>query len=356
MTTKIINEGKQRMSKRNFYIKESEMDDYQRKIISKRSDDSLVVEGCAGSGKSIIALWKLHDVVSNNKGTAQLIVLTKALKEYFVEGCRKIDLDPNLIDYWYHWSQSPTHKDYLFVDEAQDFTLSQIEEFRNHSEKLLLYGDSSQQLYRFLHGEKCVTMKNLEEFINCKAEHLVFNHRLPKRIARLAQIANRENDDLEERCTEEGPENPYILHYDSFEDQLITIMNVIQNRELEDVGIFLPTNEMVKQTADFFRSKGMRIEYKTNRGSGIEAVDTLNFGTSNPKIMTYHSAKGLQFESVFLPECDSVRGDFEGAFYVAMTRSYRYLYIMYTQCLPDILASIPSDLYSSTLERETELL
>ena len=29
--------------------------------------------------------------------------------------------------------------------------------------------------------------------------------------------------------------------------------------------------------------------------------DTLDFDSTNPKIMTYHSAKGLQFEAVFLP-------------------------------------------------------
>lgn|GEM_PF-5067787 len=89
------------MSKKNFYIRESEMDDFQRKVINRRSENSLIVRGCAGSGKSVIAFWRLHDIVSNNKGTVQIVVYTKSLKDYFVEGCRGEGIDPRLIDYWY---------------------------------------------------------------------------------------------------------------------------------------------------------------------------------------------------------------------------------------------------------------
>ena len=32
-----------------------------------------------------------------------------------------------------------------------------------------------------------------------------------------------------------------------------------------------------------------------------KSVDTLDMSTSNPKIMTFHSAKGLQFETIFIP-------------------------------------------------------
>lgn len=37
------------MPKRDFYVKEEELDDYQVKIINKRTDSSFIVKGCAGS-------------------------------------------------------------------------------------------------------------------------------------------------------------------------------------------------------------------------------------------------------------------------------------------------------------------
>ena len=46
------------MAKRSFYVKDSELDDYQVKVINKKTDNSYIVKGCAGSGKSILALWK----------------------------------------------------------------------------------------------------------------------------------------------------------------------------------------------------------------------------------------------------------------------------------------------------------
>ena len=46
------------MAKRNFFVRETELDDYQRLIINKRTNNSFIVKGCAGSGKSILALWK----------------------------------------------------------------------------------------------------------------------------------------------------------------------------------------------------------------------------------------------------------------------------------------------------------
>lgn len=51
------------MAKRSFYVKDSELDDYQVKVINKKTDNSYIVKGCAGSGKSILALWKAKQIL-----------------------------------------------------------------------------------------------------------------------------------------------------------------------------------------------------------------------------------------------------------------------------------------------------
>lgn len=341
------------MRKKDFLIKESEMDDYQRRIVNRRSEDSLIVRGCAGSGKSLLAFWRLHDIVHNNKGSVQVIVYTKSLKEYFVYGCQGFDIDSELIDYWWHWDKNSRTTDYIIVDEAQDFTEDDIRRFASHAKRtLLLYGDSSQQIYSF--AKPTVTMEEIARITNIPEETLVYNHRLPKRIARVAQYLNVEKDVLEERCREEGYEKPYFLRYDSVESQLDAIANIIRTRELEDVGILLPTNDCVKSAVGYLRQKGVPIEFKYSLSSEDRA-DTLNFSTANPKILTYHSAKGLQFQTVFIPECEDnlINNRNHNAFYVAMTRSYSSLYLLYSNMLPRILNNVPENLYNASLRKET---
>ena len=67
------------MPKRDFYVKEEELDDYQVKIINKRTDSSFIVKGCAGSGKSILALWKAKQIQEN--GSSFLFVIFGSWRE-----------------------------------------------------------------------------------------------------------------------------------------------------------------------------------------------------------------------------------------------------------------------------------
>lgn len=69
------------MAKRSFYVIDSELDDYQVKIINKKTDNSYIVKGCAGSGKSILALWKAKQILDEHKGSVLYVVYTKALKQ-----------------------------------------------------------------------------------------------------------------------------------------------------------------------------------------------------------------------------------------------------------------------------------
>ena len=55
------------MAKRSFYVKDTELDDYQFKVINKKTDNSYIVKGCAGSGKSILALWKAKQIQDEQK-------------------------------------------------------------------------------------------------------------------------------------------------------------------------------------------------------------------------------------------------------------------------------------------------
>ncbi len=341
------------MPKRSFYVKDSELDDYQVRIINKRTDNSFIVKGCAGSGKSILALWKAKQIQNEGRGTYQVIVFTKALMQYMSDGVRQVGINSNNVDYYWHWENrkgSPS-ADYIIVDEAQDFSKEDILKFRSKARKaLLLYGDSAQQLYKFLEDKRTVSMEEIAVITGFQTEQLVFNHRLPKKVARLAQYISSTDDDLEGRCKVEGVEKPKILKYSSFEDQLDAVSEIIKNRNFEDVGIFFRNNADVERAYNYLKRKGLNVEAKFN-----QTID-LNFNSDNPKLMTYHSSKGLQFEAVFLPECSCSNNDDRNPLYVALTRTYQSLYVMHSGNLSSFFDSVPRNLYDTSITSNTDLL
>lgn len=349
------------MPKRDFYVKEEELDDYQVKIINKRTDSSFIVKGCAGSGKSILALWKAKQIQENGNSFL-FIIFTKALKQYMKDGIAQIGLSVNNVEnynqcfYWSKdgetWKQGNWKKgqfDYLIVDEAQDFSREDILLFKSKATKaLLLYGDSAQQLYKFFTDKTAISMHDMASITKFPTEQLVFNHRLPKKIARLAEYINNENDDLENRCRKEGTELPRILKYNSLFEELDAIAEIIKNRNFEDVGILLRNNDEVIKVSDYLSRKGLSVEAKV-----YDKVE-LNFNSSNPKIMTYHSSKGLQFEAVFLPECTVSGIDDRNPLYVAITRTYHSLYIMHSGNLSDFFDVVPTNLYETSITTKIE--
>ncbi len=351
------------MAKRSFYVKDSELDDYQVAVINKRTDSSFIVKGCAGSGKSILALWKAKQIQDEHKGTFLYVVYTKSLRQYMSDGIMQVGIPArNVVNYdaCFNWEKKGQKLirldwkkgkyDYIILDEAQDFSREDIDILKSKANKaFLIYGDTAQQLYSFIKNKKTVSMEDIQYFTKFPLEQLVFNHRLPKKIARFAQYLNSENDELERRCTEEGTEKPKILQYQTIEAQYDAIISLIQNRNMEDVAILFRHNREVKSAYDYFKNHGVNVEAKYNK-----FLD-LDFNSDNPKLMTYHSSKGLQFENVFLPECTAEDVDDRNPLYVAITRTYGNLYIMHSGNLSSLFDAVPKDVYDTSLSSGTKI-
>lgn len=343
------------MPRRTWYVNESELDDYQIKVIERRTENSFIVKGCAGSGKSILALWKAKQIQATpNMGSFYVIVFTKALRQFMLDGINEIGIKTDRVLYHWQW-ENTMHKssaDYIIVDEAQDFSKSEIDVFKGAAKKaLILYGDSAQQIYNGLKKD-LMTMEELAVYTRYPFEQLVFNHRMPKTIAKMAQYLNSEDDDLALRCTKDGNELPKIIKYSSLNAQLDSIITIINNRHFEDIGILFSHNENVKYAFDYLTKKGMNVEARYSRGAQNNVM-SLDFSSDNPKLMTYHSAKGVQFESVFLPECSENDKKYKEPIYVAITRSYQSLYIMHSGNLSSFFDEIPSNLYETSLTGQT---
>lgn len=348
------------MAKKDWMLTESELDEDQIKFLMTINDKSCIVSGCAGSGKSVLALIKAQRIQKEKGDNYQIIVFTKTLCNYMNTGRKALDLHNN---FHYHWEWKNRlgcpHADYVIVDEIQDFTSDDIKEFISATDKnFFFFGDTAQSIYGGLRDTMPVhAINRLFPYEREPKNFTLYrNYRLPIPVAKVAQYIGLDLEPFE-ISTYKSKETavPRFIRYQSLREQINAIARIIKRQNFTDVGILLPRHNEILTVSNLLDSNDIdhEIRYKDNV-DWRNNIDNLDFNTTNPKLMTYHSAKGLQFETVFLPNIsplsnnDDKRISEQKALYVAMTRTYRDLYVMYSGVLPEPLNEVPKNLYKTT--------
>lgn len=251
--------------------------------------------------------------------------------------------------------------DYIIVDEIQDFSDDEIWEFLAATNKhFFFFGDTAQSIYEGL--KKTVPLDRINALVpfNMKVKNweLYRNYRLPLPVAKVVQPIGVDLPPfIESTYKSKETAVPRFIKYNNEENQIKAIHDIISRNNMTDVAILLPDNDYVKTVYNQLKSLGGNYELRYNdREDFRNSQDSLNFTSTNPKVMTYHSAKGLQFETVFLPYIENFSGQESDrkALYVAMTRTYRNLYVIYSSMLPSPLSNINSQLYKTTEIDEIE--
>jgi superfamily I DNA/RNA helicase len=340
---------------KEFFIDYMNLDDYQRHLINKRLDISMIVTGSAGSGKSVIALHKAKQVAQNGNNYT-IIVFTKTLKKYFSDGIGKLGLG-NVFHY-NEWQRRRVK--YLIVDEIQDFSSQEIEEFRQYGEIFFFFGDTAQSIMAFKEGGT----QNVEataEAYHIQYDKLYFNYRLTIENALVAGKIIEDNE-LYKNCRRHG-EKPQLLSLPSFDAQLDEIIKIVMNKALSSVGILMPFNTEAKANSgakdpklsveyvhNYLVKKGITNEFKYNANQGTEM--DLDFNSNNIKIMTWHCAKGLQFTDVFIPGCISNDTGRKASLFVALTRCCERLYVLHSNNLSTFFDQVNPDCWANNEEIE----
>lgn len=352
------------MAKKDWMVKESDLekDDYEYRVLHAVLDKSCIVSGCAGSGKSVLALIKAQRI-QREKSTQRykIIVFTKALCKYMNAGRNELDLKTPFTYHWKYREAGYPQTDYIIVDEIQDFDKEEIQAFINATNKhFFFFGDTAQSIYNGIpkpDGTPKVTMpvNRISSIVPADMDFELFNlchnYRLPLPVAKVVQHVGIGLPPFSENIYK-SPEKviPRFVRYNGLEEQVQAIARMIKNNSVADVGILVPHNDDVDRISALLNEHNVHHELKS------KTEENLDFTTENPKIMTYHSAKGLQFETVFLPSIAPLnpnRRELEQkALYVAMTRTYRNLYVMYSGSLPFPLSNVPLNLYKTT-EKDT---
>ena len=327
--------------KKKWFISESELDDEQYNVLYAEKGN-LIIEGCAGSGKTNLAMHRLIKIIKEEKETALFVVFTKALKSFIESGVEaNIFKKENVqICYAHQIEQKIKNNDiqsfdYVIIDEVQDLDVSTIRKILGLCKKeFIFFGDDKQQIY--VKKNKGITLEQIRKVSgvsNEKYKVLNKNYRLPRQIAKFSGEIIDDDGELLSKCVRDDGRKPILVKCKSFLDEIDFIIRKIKSERLTDVGIIYNRNELVREARLALESRGMEVEYKYDLD--YESLNTLDFNTDLPKIITYHSAKGLEFETVFLPSCSMDYEDlnYREALYVACTRATKSLYISYTDSL-----------------------
>lgn len=253
--------------------------------------------------------------------------------------------------------------DYIIIDEVQDF--STVDLRNNYMSKVnktfALFGDSAQMIYK---GQGS-SMDEIRTALHGDPYFMKYNYRLPKSIAKVAQDIPVESIDLmtynmKDRGNSDYPyyPKPVITKYKDSQGELMGILKKIQDEDLDDVAILVPTEQDVKQVFNFLKEHGVdsQVLFRTGKTVPFRTINTLDMiNNEMPCILTYHAAKGTEFDNVFVPFANFGNLPDRKAFYVACTRSSHSLYISHTGRLTNYLDKINKshvDIVDATAEVE----
>ncbi|MBQ8423416.1 MAG: AAA family ATPase [Coprobacter sp.] len=334
-------------------------DKYQIPVLQLTADRTAVVTGVAGSGKSLVLLKKAKQVAAQTESYA-IIVYTKSLKQFFKDELREIDPTGKHIFYHYQWKVEIRKKliqnyKYLFIDECQDFTSEDINDFVQHGTHCWFFGDTDQTIMVFPNHIPQNVQATMRQLNIQHSYDLTLNHRLTIENAALAQhIGRQQNRELHliNACVKHGPKPSLI----NTQNQLQYLVDWCNNHPGEDIGILVFLNKQVKDIVEIFNQNNIPIQWKTQDNMHID------FQATSPKIITWHCAKGLQFKHVFI--LFAGEGDYnyyldpyltkKSALYVACSRALEHLRILHTNPIYPTFPSIENEIWGNTIPNQAD--
>jgi len=319
---------------------------------------NLLINGAAGSGKTILAVLRAKQLADKNNKVL-FIVFTNMLYQFTKLAAKSFNLSnkvhvvmlqdltqevmgsrlfmQNIDDSVIEKLAERFSYDHVVIDEGQDFPMWMYRKcFSRLGSRFTVCIDPKQSIYD--------TDFNKDELIGLYGgmieKSLDFTYRNPVKILKLsvdyymsryryAPVA--QNMKIKVYNKQQGR-----IRYIHTNDEVKTIKDIIDNRGQDTVGVLLPRQKASGYIAQGLQELGLReIEYYTSR-----SASSINFENEDPKIMTFWSAKGLQFDTVVIPFLSNSygsgnvfsKGENEmRAIYVAFTRARKNLYFIAEQ-------------------------
>lgn len=358
---------------------QNKIDSEQRGVLDRllRAGGHQWIRGFAGSGKSVLLMQGLSEAIIRNPGSsACVLTYTHSLKDMLRSGLRDNVRHVPVMTY-HEFKSKPAYYDYIFVDEVQDLEHGILELLARNCRVLTVAGDEEQSIF-----ENRVAPKDIRTVVGTTDHVLRGVYRLTEKLikvvatilpgARILSAQNRrlqtevklglakaksEAEELDwvwrEAGRFSGPGGPSAILVPNHE-----FAKTIISRACNNARIGVPDFPWIKRgrfsridysvANSHLAQNGIILRYLGNEYGELEEAEQRRIVF----VMTYHSAKGLDFETVFLPGMDASltiwknNEDMERRlFFVAATRSRRNLFISYSGATPHrFVSGMPRDL------------
>lgn len=359
-------------------IPEEKLGPDQREVISDLSKEwrNTWIKGHAGSGKSVLLIHLLRDYLAKNaRSRVCVVVFTHSLVDMLQVGIKELGLERKFnisipVMTIYRFDKSAELFDAVFCDEVQDIPANVLLSMKARAGKVIVAGDEAQSIYNTVPGfnEAPAVPEQIKNILDANEKPLHYIYRMTRSVvAMLSQVFNSllagrpnvEKNDVEIKFCRAKTLNKE-LEYVWTEASKINRL-----RSDEIVAILVPHIEMITKFADFALShNGAEIWKPVFNNFNRHDFENLNDHLSANNIpliyvgqgygslsdadrdnkiilMTYNSAKGLDFDHVFLPmlgEKIFIPGSkAETLLFVALSRSKYNLMVSYSGTLYSLM-------------------
>lgn len=395
-----------------WFIPFNHLDPDQREFVDDRNNNNYFIKGYAGTGKSVVLLHKLiHIYQQNPNAKCCIISFTHSLLEMFKLGieetgmlsarvsneinscCAKLGQIDLVTKYEFRRNincQNPVNYDFIMIDEVQDLCPSDLQNALNSGAgNIYLGGDENQSIYSEDPKDREPTLNpnEINKIIEVTEKSLLTLYRITPSILR---VAKRLMPELEEALNgvRFGHTRDAEVILANSEDERDEVKYVLENaltyaEDIELTAILFPEHSWIKaffthvleinnvpitnQFFEFLRLKNyseinnifvkhdIRIEFVGNRHGSFKNAKQ----NHNIVVMTYYSAKGMDFDNVFIPFLSRSREDIFSYFIprplmVAITRSNLNLTLSYSGESMSCIDIIRSTCFSIDIDEENE--
>lgn len=325
--------------------------------ISREAGD-LFVEGPPGSGKTLISLYTLVDIVRESNVRPLLLIYNHSLFGYLSTALKELGIQDNLTIvtkdkfFWDKASDKPDRSlsyeekykmildnvlnqelkkefDVTLVDEVQDLSKKEWDIVNKISSRVLALGDFNQGVYKTDLSREHITQRGFFERLS-----KIF--RFHKNIAKLAQGFSRTNESLEGMVSKDSSTLPKLIDIEH-NKRFMKISEVLSEIKVfrERIGIISVDRIELSLLSEYLKSVNVEHHFYD---SNID-LRSHDFSSTDPLLISSFSAKGLEFEHVILfgfernseKIKDLIKKDkLRDVIYVSITRTNKNLYIIRT--------------------------
>ena len=354
----------------------TELSPDQENVFNLPAEGNHLIAGPPGSGKTVVAVYRTQMLAQKTN----FLVYNKTLNQYLAMALSQLGLEgysstfhswfcswytqqfrqnpPQIRPYQYNWPvihaslgrlRTINRAPNLIIDEAQDLPKGFFQILPLIAENTTIFADENQRL-----TETNCTIDDIKKALNLGEPHLLKkNFRNTKPIAEFAAsfYAGLPTGvpDLPDR---NGTKPVVYLTKDSF-DQRRIIRRYAQNNPGKNIGVFFQRNKDMKFCyEDLRQSLNGKLQMYISDDRRFNKID---FSTPKVTLLNFQSAKGLEFDTVFMPYLEQTRTDsnpdlLKMRLYVVSSRARDELFLLSDENnLPDLIDKIDESLFEFVL-------